>query len=211
MQKLINPILITVAILAMIFFSLKIENLEEHKAANPNRTFDATEYARTFWDEQIPSLNTDAVETSNLIEMLKENPDETFENYSHVLGISKTHYFTAKGTGKISSVNEEYFVVEINANQSIRIATDFIYGNAVRDGSGKISINDFLNMTDFNNVSVAINKLVKENVVKKLRTGIEVGKTIEFVGAFEINRENIDTKNIRIIPVIAKLRDGENN
>jgi len=211
MRKFVKPILIIISVLAIIFVSLKIENLEEYKAANTKETFDAATYAAKFWEEQIPTITESALEASKLIQLLKENPVEAFEKHSHILGISKTHYFMLKGSGNISSTNEEFLVVDIDENQSIQIATDFIFGNAVRDGSGKISINEFLNMTDFNNVSVAINKLVKENVVKSLKSKAEVGKTIEFVGATEINKENVDLGNIRIIPVIANVNNGENN
>lgn len=211
MQKLIKPILILISVLAVIFFSLKIENLEEYKAANTTETFDASEYAAKFWTEQIPTIDENAIDASNLIQLLNENPDEAFEKYSHVLGIAKTHYFMVKGKGEISSIEEEFVVLQINDKQSIQLATDFIFGNAVRDGSGKISINEFLNMTDFNNVSVALNKLVKTNVVNELRSAAVVGKTIEFVGATEINEENIDLNNIRVIPVRAIVNNGENN
>ncbi|MDX1284055.1 MAG: DUF2291 family protein, partial [Draconibacterium sp.] len=179
------------------------------KAVNTTETFDAIVYAANFWEEQIPTIHQSAVEASNFIQLLKNNPNETFEKHGHVLGISKTYYFMLKGNGKISAIDEEYLVVEINENQSIQLATDFIFGNAVRDGSGKISIDEFLNMTDFNNVSVAINKLVKKNVVEKLKSEMESGKTIEFVGATEINEENFDINNIRIIPVIANVSNGD--
>lgn len=210
MNKTVKSISIVVSVLAVVFFSLKIENLEEYKAANTNEAFNATMYAANFWEEHIPATIESAVAASTLIQLLNNNPDEAFENHGHILGISKTYYFMLKGSGKISSLEEEFLIININDGQTIQLATDFIFGNAVRDGSGKISIDEFMNMTDFNNVSVAINKLIKEKVVTKLRSEAEVGKTIEFVGATEINKESIDIENIRIIPVIANVSDGTN-
>ena len=64
-------------------------------------------------------------------------------------------------------------------------------------------------MTDFNAVSVAINKLVKENVVARLRKFAAAGKWLEFTGAFEISEENIDLSNLLILPVSVKLSDGK--
>jgi predicted lipoprotein len=205
MHKFIKYILIALAVPVVIFFSLKIENLEEYKAANFKETFDATIYAQKIWDEKIPHASENAVEISDLISLLRTVPDDAFNKFGHVLGISKTHYFMLKGKGTIESVEEEFLRVKTSNNESIQIATDFIFGNAVRDGSGLVSINEFLNMTDFNNVSVSINKLVKEKVVSKLKIAAMPGMTIEFVGATEINEENIDLQNIRIIPVSAKL------
>ena len=115
----------------------------------------------------------------------------------------------AKSKGTIEKVDSEFLVLALEGNTKIKIATDFIFGNAVRDGSGKVNINYFLNMTDFNNVSVAINKLVKEKVVSRLRKSAEVGQVLEYAGAFEINEENIDLSNLSIIPVSAKISDGK--
>ncbi len=211
MQKTLKYILIVLAVSVVIFFSLKIENLEDYKTANANETFDATVYAQRFWEEEIPHIDENAVEISTFIGLLKVSPDEAFSKFGHVLGIGKTHYFMLKGNGIILSVDEEFLTVKTEENEAIQIATDFIFGNAVRDGSGLVSINEFLNMTDFNQVSVAINKLVKKNVVSKLKSAVVPGKTIEFVGATEMTEDNIDLQHIRLIPVSVKLSNGEVN
>jgi predicted lipoprotein len=211
MNKIHKYSLIVFAVLALIFFSLKIENLEKHKAANPEETFDPNVYAQNFWDEKIPQAGNSAVEVSEFLSLLYTTPDEAFSKYGHVLGISKTFYFMLRGKGVIESVEEEFLTVRTEKNELFLIATDFIFGNAVRDGSGLVSINEFLNMTDFNNVSVAINKLVKKNVVSKLKKTALPGMIIEFVGATEINEDEINTQDIRIIPVSVKLYNGEVN
>ena len=94
-------------------------------------------------------------------------------------------------------------------NTKIHVATDFIFGNAVRDGSGQVDINTFLNMTDFNNVSVAINKLVKGKVVSRLKKAAAPGKQIEFTGAAEIREDQINLDSLRVIPVQAIVSDGK--
>lgn len=116
-----------------------------------------------------------------------------------------------KGKGTIDKVEDEYLLVGIGDQTKIEIATDFIFGNAVRDGSGKVNINEFLNMTDFNKVSVEIDKLVKEKVVSRLKKTAQAGMEIEFAGAMELNNENPDVSSIRIIPVSVKLSDGKSN
>ena len=211
MHKILKYIVIVLAVLAVIFFSLKFKNLEEYKTANTKETFDAKDYAQEFWDEKIPLAGENAVEISEFLSLLKTTPDEAFNKFGHVLGIGKTHYFMLKGKGVIESVEVEFLSVKTDKNKPIKIATDFIFGNAVRDGSGLISINEFLNMTDFNNVSVAINKLVKKNVVSKLKSAALPGMTIEFVGTTEIRKDNIDIKNIMIIPVATNWNKGKNN
>jgi predicted lipoprotein len=63
-------------------------------------------------------------------------------------------------------------------------------------------------MTDFNNVSVAVNKLVKEKIVSRLKKSTAVGKVLEFSGAFGISEENVDLEAILVYPVSVKLSDG---
>ena len=62
-------------------------------------------------------------------------------------------------------------------------------------------------MTDFNSVSIALNKLVKEKVVVRLKKSVKTGMRIEFTGAAEINEDKIDLTLIRLIPVAVKLSD----
>lgn len=208
MNKIVKYILGFLGTLLVIYLSLNIQNLKDYKAKNNTKSFDATEYANDFWENSLPQSIESAPEISVLFKNLRENPLKAFEEYGHKLGISSTWYLMLKGKGIIQSVENEYIVVSVDKNTKIRIATDFIFGNAVRDGSGKVDINEFLNMTDFNNVSVIINKMVKEKIVTPLKKSAAPGKEIDFAGAAEIQEEQINLDSLRIIPVMANIFDG---
>lgn len=196
------------AVISLIYFSLDIKPLDEYRAIPVADQFDAKNYALEFWEKERPK-NIDAAPKAELwYDSLKSNPAKAIENLGHTLGISKTHYFMFKGAGVIESVKEEFVVVRIDNGRRLKIATEFIFGNAVRDGSGGVNIDNFINMTDFNNVSVEINKLVKEHVAKPLKESAAPGKHIEFAGATEINEENIQLDSVRIIPVYIHFSDG---
>lgn len=209
MRKIWKYCIVIVIIILVIWFSLDIQNLDKHRAGNAKQAFNAAEYAVRFWNDSLPESVSNAPLVSDLLKLLNDNPDEAFSKYGRKLGISNTYYFMLKGKGNISKVEDEFLLIRPDDHYKIEIATDFIFGNAVRDGSGKVYINDFLNMTDFNNVSVEIDKLVKEKVVSRLKNNVKVGMEIEFAGAMELNRENPDLMSIRIIPVSAKLSDGK--
>jgi predicted lipoprotein len=195
-----------VAGFSLLFLSLDIQNLETHRAANSIK-FDATDFAAKFWNESLPSCIAEAPQLVDVLKILSENPQKAFGIYGKKLGISKTDYLMVSGKGLIEKVENDFVVLALDENSKIKIAIDFIYGNAVRDGSGKVNINEFLNMTDFNAVSVAINKLVKERVVTRLQKSAAVGKWLEFTGAFEISEENMDLSSL--LPVSVKLSDGK--
>lgn len=207
MNLTVKYIIGVLAIIVLGYFSLDIKKLDEYKATNKDTSFDAIEYANLFWENQLSDCIENAADILVVKNQMEQNPELAFEKYTHKLGISKTHYLILHGSGIICSVDEEFLLVTIDEDTQAEVATDFIFGNSLRDGSGKVDINQFLNMTDFNNVSVALNKLVKEKVVSRLKRSAKAGMSIEFTGAAEINEENVDLTKIRVIPISVKLSD----
>ena len=205
MRKPIKYSIWIISIILILFLSVDIKKLDKLQE-DVNIQFDLKRYVDNFWDNGLPASIEKAPGITLLIDLLKDDPNKAFDDYSKVLGISQTHYFITKGEGVIRSVDEEDITVRIDNSTEVKIATGFIFGNAVRDGSGKVNIDDFLNMTDFNNVSVAINKMVKENVVSVLKRDAAPGMKLEFAGAFEINEENLSIEDIRVIPFSASLK-----
>lgn len=209
MAKVIKYSVGILAAILVLHLSLDIKNLEKHRAAAITTIFNADDYTAKFWNDSLPVSIANAPQLPDLLKLMIENPENAFERYGKKPGISKTRYFMLTGKGMIEKVEDEFLVLAIDENTKVKIATDFIYGNAVRDGSGKVNIDDFLNMTDFNAVSVAINKLVKDKVVSRLRKSAAVGQWLEFTGAMELSEENIDLTAISLIPVSVKLSDAK--
>ena len=87
----------------------------------------------------------------------------------------------------------------------MRIATEYIFGNAVRDASGAIDINTFSNSMDFNNVSAEINRIIREKVIPPFRCKVKKGDRVEFTGAIELNQEHLKLDRIEVIPVSLKI------
>ena len=208
MNKILKYLAAILAVVIVTWLSLDIRKLDDYRVSNVQVKFDANEYAGQFWENQLPECIRDAPDFKSVFQQLEQDPEKTFERYAHKLGISKTYYMLLKGSGTIEAVDQEFLLVRIDENTLVQVATDFIFGNAVRDGSGKVNINQFLNMTDFNSVSIALNKLVKEKVVTRLKKSAKTGMRIEFTGAAEINEDEIDLTLIRLIPVAVKLSDG---
>jgi predicted lipoprotein len=193
------------AILLVIFLSLDIHRLDSARARPAGEVFDVEVYVQNLWADQMPARLEEAVPAGRLFRMLEEYPDQAFENYSHKLGISNTHYFFLRGEGIVRSVGEEYITVGIDDNKMVELETVFIFGNAVRDGSGLVNIDDFENMMDFNLVSVHLNRKVKREVADPLREKVRQGTRIRFTGAAEINRLDIQTDRLKVIPLITEL------
>jgi predicted lipoprotein len=206
MSTLLKYSIAVIAGLLVVFFSIDINKTNQNTKATEK--FDAVAYTADLWEKEMPAVAEKAPIISELLDALLTDPEHAVSANGYKLGISKTVYFFAKGTGIVESLDEENMWVTLVNGSRIRIATDFIFGNAVRDGSGIVNIDDFLNMTDFNNVSVALNKLVKNNVVSGLKTEAKPAMRIDFAGAFELNETRVDLTAIRMIPVVATLNPG---
>jgi predicted lipoprotein len=208
MRKAYRYIIGILAVIAALYFSLDLQKLDAYRATATSDAFDAEAYARDVWENRMPELAKAAPELTEVMDMLAKNPEKAFETLGHKLGISRTWYFMARGTATIEELEEENILVRLGSGMQVRLATAFIFGNTIRDGLGAVDIDQFLNMTDFNQVSVALNQIVKEEVVPGLLSNAKSGMEVEFTGAFEILEDQIDLDTIRIIPIQAILSDG---
>src|SRR5204863_5656026 len=108
----------------------------------------------------------------------------------------------------IIAVNEDDISVLLQTDttkQTITIATEYVFGNAVRDATGLIDINEFSNTMDFNNVSAELNKIIREKVLPSFKSAVKKGNTIEFVGAIELNKEHLNLQKIEVVPIEIKI------
>jgi len=204
MSTPVKTILTLAAGLLVVYFSLDIRKLDSAKH-NPE-DFDLAAYTRVLWERDLPEIARQGADIRSLLGALKDDPESTCRTRGHKLGISQTVYFFVRGSGTIAALDDENVMVALGDGLQVKIATDFIFGNAVREASGLINIDDFLNMTDFNNVSVDLNKKVKKNVATPLRNAAAPGMSIEFAGAFEVNEKKPEPESIRIIPVMAEVK-----
>lgn len=209
MSKTFKYVIGIVAVLSVVWFSLDIQKLDAYKAENIIEVFDAEDYAEKLWEDNLPAAIASAIDITKLLDEFQNNHELAFTQHGKKLGISKTWYFLVSGSGTINAVNEESTEVLLDNGKQIQLATSFIFGNAVRDGSGLVNIDDFINMTDFNNVSIALNKKVRDEIIPKLVSGSELGERINFSGAIEMNEETPMDNNVRIIPVFVEFENAE--
>lgn len=203
MPKPIGYLLYLAVVALLAYNSVYIKKLDEVKAGAA--TFNAAGYALDFWDKKLTPGLSKAVELGALTSQLKTEKDKAFEQHSHALGIGNIRYFLVKGEGVVADVSENEVSVKLagasESTDNVRIATEYIFGNAVRDASGAIDINAFTNSMDFNNVSAEINKLIREKVVPPFKSKVKKGDRIAFHGAIELNRAHLQVNDIEIIPI----------
>jgi predicted lipoprotein len=196
-----------VLIVVVLILSVDVKNLDEVRAAETDENeFDAAEYAQNFWENQLPGSLENAVNLGELIEQLENNFDQTAET-GQMIGISDSRYFLVQDSGVIINISEDQIEVELESSDVITLASGYIFGNTVRNALSEIEIGEFVNMTQFNRVSIEMNAIVENQVVSQLQEEAEVGRQVEFTGALSINVENRDLESLRIVPLSINFSD----
>ncbi|AUD02787.1 DUF2291 domain-containing protein [Spirosoma pollinicola] len=189
--------------------SVYFKKLDEVKAVTgPNTTqkFSATTYAQTFWTSKLLPEAPKAPDFSLLLSQLKTDSETAFGAYSHALGIGNIRYFLVKGEGVITAIGPNDVTVTLPTGEVVRLATEYIFGNAARDASGLIKITEFENTDDLNNVSAAIDAIIREKVVPPFRASSKIGEAVKFTGAIELNKEHLHLENLEVVPISVTLK-----
>jgi predicted lipoprotein len=194
-MKRICKYAVAAAIIAfLVYHSIYFENLEDVKEQQQRETFNAAEYARDFWDNQLFSVLDKAVDVKELIDLFNTNMNEAIRRYGKAPGVSRIYAYLIRGNGTILTIAGDFLEVSIRepqTNPDIKIMSGFyIPGNAVRDASGLIDVSEFTDTMKFNEISGEINKIVVKEVIRPfLDKKPKVGETIGFFGATQVAQD----------------------
>jgi len=202
--------LIAVVIVASICWLFPLFHVVTMKMATAEKvaaTFNATEFAETFWTNQLLVSLDKTVKAETLLSAIQSDATAAKKKFSKNVGWSENYFYFLHGEGKIISVSDEEIsltVTENSTNAEIVLETGLVFGNALRDGTGLLNASDYPNSQDFNDISAALNHIVETRVLPKLREQAKVGAKISFAGCAEVDDESTDLKPLKIIPIQTK-------
>jgi predicted lipoprotein len=206
-RKIIKYVLLVLVIGLLAYNSIYIKKLSEVKAAAPV-AFDAASFVQQLWKEQLPARLNTAAGLDTVIAALRTQPDKAFEQYSNTLSIGNIRYSMIKTTGRVLALNEDEVTVLVACAGNpvvVKLNTEYIYGNAIRDASGLVNVKDFVNTMDLNNISGELNKHVRQEVLPAFKASVQKQDSIAFTGAVELNKEHLKLEELSIIPVQIKI------
>lgn len=186
------------------YHSVYFQPLDERLAENQQIEFDAKAFVEGIWSNELMKVYNDAPDITLILENLNRDVAGTFDQYGAALGIGNIGYFRVKGEGKVSAINENNVLVQLGST-IIEIETEFVYGNALRDASGLVRVNDYDNTSDFNNISESINEKIREEVIPEFRSKVKTGDRLQFQGAIELNQAHLNLKQIEVIPFTLQI------
>jgi len=158
-------------------------------AAAGGSTFDAVEYAQEHYEsEVVPTITENAVDITELLPQIIEDPDAAGEKYGHRAGVSSPYAYAVSGEGVAEAVDGTLLPLKIDGvPDDVRVMLQVgpaINGTALRDATGLVDFNDFLNQIEYANAATELNNKVKSDVLADFDAKGAKGKTVRFVGAF---------------------------
>ena len=203
MNKYVKYLLLIVVIGLVAYKSVYVKKLSEIKAVIDEK-FDAVAFSKKLWEEKLPTKLGSAVELATFIKTTQSNPADAFSKYTNALGIGNYRYALIKTEGIVTNINDDDIALQTKMGDSlmtVNLATEFIYGNAIRDASGLVDVKDFPNTMDLNNISEELNKMVRKTVLPLFKAAVKKGDKVIGTGAIEIHKEHVKWSELEIIPV----------
>ena len=189
-----------------LFHVVPLKQATAEKIAAP---FNATQFAETFWTNQLLAALDKTVKADVLLPAIQADAAATKKKFSRSVGLSEGYFYFVSGSGKIISVSDDEVLIEVtgvSTNAEISLQTGLIFGNTLRDGTGLLNASDYPNSQDFNDISAALNRIVETRVLPKLRESAKVGAKISFVGCAEVADEATDLKPLKLIPIQTEVQ-----
>lgn len=199
MSKAMKYTIFALIISVIGYNSVYFKKLSEMKATQ--KSFDAAAYAKDLFDHRLPPVLAKSVSLDELLSSLKSSADQSFKKYGHSLTIGSSKFFMVKGDGKIEAIDESSVTIRTPQNNQLKINTEFVFGNDIRDAYGLIKLNDFTNTIDLSNISAEINKIVRTKVIPPFKAAVKKGDHVAFIGAIELNKVHLNLADIELSPV----------
>jgi predicted lipoprotein len=209
LNKYIKYSLLLAAFALLAYKSVYFKKLSEVKS-NTTEKFNAAAFTKKLWDEKLPAQLDSAVELTGLIKAVAADANAAFEKYTNAMAVGNYRYTMVKTDAEVLQVNEDDVLIQLPFADSllkIKVATEFVYGNAIRDASKLLQVKDFPITTDLNSISEELNKMVRTDVLIPFKKAVEKGDKVAVTGAIEINKAHINWSEPEIIPVRLQIKN----
>ena len=175
------------------------------RTAAGEAAFDPERFGRAnFAPKVVPALEKQAREITELIPALRENDQAASQRYGHREGNSPFN-FPVKGEGVAGKPESGLMPVKVEGLDGTQVSIQIgpaINGTALRDATGLIRFNQFVNQVDYAEAATALNNEVKRWVLAPLDPETLAGKRVTFLGAFTF----LAPSNVVITPAQLEAR-----
>jgi predicted lipoprotein len=158
---------------------------EARPSAGPPK-FDAASYRAKNYPKVAAAVEKKAVALPKLAAAIQQDPDAAGKQYGVRQG-SSPYNFAVKGQGVAGKDASGLLAVKVPGAKGVSVNLQVgpaINGTSLRDVSGFITFNQFINQNDYADAGTALNDEVKAKVLKGIDGTSLNGKKVSFTGAF---------------------------
>ncbi len=206
MKKYVIRFIILIIAAFALYNSVFFEKLDQRKLELMKKNFNPKQAVDFFMKNKMSGILNTAISLNKFDSLLSSNSKYLIQKYGKTVGISSEYSFLVKGVAKAIPQDAEKIPVDLPAgNYKYKLILKYIFGNAARDAVGFFNVDDFNNTMEFNEVSTELNKVIIKKVIDDKFDSLAVGTDVNFIGAVEINRENIQ-KELNIVPLKIEIK-----
>jgi len=200
MQKRLNPFdmkkLLGILVLAFVLYqSVYFESLTVHQ-----RNLSGQVDYQTRCEEIVQAgvvKNPLVQEEASFLAAINQDFPKAKQRWGNRLGIGESAYFLVKGRSQITSLTDGQIQL---ASGSI-LDTKYIFGNAVRDASRQVRLEDFHSQKELNGLTAALNTWLRDQKIPAEMKHLKVGDEINYIGAVEVGPLDLPVQSLTIYPV----------
>lgn len=211
-KQVVLPVFVVALIALLIsgtrFYTPGTEPEPTAQGANANLVQNPTAYAQEQYQAAVvPTIEQNAIDIVTLVTALQQDANAAGAEYGHKNGDSPWSFpVTATGTvaeGEFGEVALE--IAGMPAGLTVGVQTGpAITGTAIRDATGLMTFEMFINQIDFATAATALNDQVKAHVLAITNFDELLGKEITVVGAFTYD----NTAHIKITAISIEASNG---
>jgi predicted lipoprotein len=177
-----------------LFHVVPLKTVAAEKAA---ATFNAPQFADSFWTNQLLPAIKKTVGAGTLLAAIHSDPAAARKKFSRQVGLSESYFYFLSGTGRVVAVSGDEISLAITSgstNAEVSLQTGLVFGDAIRDGTGLLDAGTYPN------------HLVETRVLPPLRQQAKIGATISFAGCAEVDDESTDLQPLKVVPIEARVQ-----
>jgi len=192
--------LVTVVVIVVAAFNVKVVSLDEAAAENAAGQFDPVAFAEENYDSVVvPYVTDNAVDLATLLTSLADGAEES--EFGNTSGASSAYAFPVTFTavaGELKAPILPVSVEGVSSDTTVQVQVGpAVSGTALRDVTGSIDFNDFSNQLEYQNAAGALNDQVKAKVLEAFDAAAAEGKTITVTGVFLRVNPNL----VSVVPI----------
>lgn len=192
---------VLVGVIVIAALSVKVVPIEEALAAGP-QTFDPAAYAdERFESEIVPWIESEAVDLASLLTDLEGGADEA--EFGNTSGANSAFAFPVTFEAVAGEATPPVLpldVAGVPSETTVQLQVGpALNGTALRDVTGTISFNEFVNQLEYQSVGTELNNKVRENVLAAIDVAALEGKRLRITGTFlRVNPNFVSVVPVRI-------------